>query len=285
MNKKKILMANIICSLGIDHLLLLLRKLFYKGNYIYVLNYHATPENESSVLEQQLVFYNKYFSSVNLSDLNQFFENKKWHKDKPGLILSFDDGLRSNFDVAAPLLEKYGFTAWFFIPTDFLDTSTDEQITFANNHSICARNIYKDGRIAMTWDEIQKLDKNHVIGCHTKSHHRMIASTPKIQIHQEIIVSKMILEDKLGHAIDAFCWVGGEEFSYSAQGAKAIREAKYKYSFMTNCMPIKIDTNPHQLQRNNVETSWSINLVKFAVSGVMDWLYIPKRKRVNKLTL
>ena len=284
MNKKKILLANTLCLLWIDRLLLLLRNLYYKGNYIYALNYHDTPESESSALEQQLIFYKKHFTSVNQSDLTHFFENKKWHKDKPGLILSFDDGLRSNFDVAAPLLEKFGFTAWFFIPSDFLDVPIDEQITFAKNHSINVRQSYKDGRVAMNWKEMRQLDKNHVIGCHTKSHKRMEASTTETQIHQEIVLSKKILAEKLGHQIDIFCWVGGEEKSYSSQGARAIREAKYKYSFMTNCMPIKTDTNPHQLQRNNVETSWSINLVKFAVSGVMDLLFFPKRKRVNYLT-
>ena len=288
MNKKKILLANILCFTGLDYLLLLLRKYCYKGNYIYALNYHDTPEHESSSLEKQLIFFKKHFSNVNQSDLNLFFANKEWHKDKPGLILSFDDGLRSNFDVAAPLLEKYGFTAWFFIPTDFLDVPISEQFEFANNHSICIRSCvrksYRDCRLAMTWDEVMQLDKNHVIGCHTKSHKRMEASTTETQISQEIVLSKKILEEKLGHQIEIFCWVGGEEQSYSDVGARAIREAKYKYSFMTNCMPIKTDTNPHQLQRNNVETSWSINLVKFAVSGVMDLLYFPKRKRVNYLT-
>ena len=146
------------------------------------------------------------------------------------------------------------------------------------------RQSYKDGRVAMNWKEMRQLDKNHVIGCHTKSHQRRVAAIKKTQIYQEIVVSKKIIADKLGHPIDIFCWVGGEENSYSAQGAKAIREAKYKYSFMTNCMPIKINTNPYQLQRNNVETSFSINLVKFILSGIMDLLYIPKRKRVNNLT-
>ena len=284
MNKKKIFLANTLSFIGIDEILLFFRKYFYKGNYIYALYYHDTPEHEISSLEQQLFYFKKHFSSVNQSDLNLFFANKEWHKDKPGLILSFDDGLRSNFDFAAPLIEKYGFTAWFFITTDFLDVPISEQFEFAKNHSITVRKSYRDSRLAMTWDEVRQLDKNHVIGSHTKSHKRMEASTTETQIHQEIALSKKYLEEKLGHQVDIFCWVGGEEQSYSAQGAKAIREANYKYSFMTNCMPIKTDTNPLQLQRNNIETSWSINLARFSVSGVMDLLYYPKRKRVNNLT-
>jgi peptidoglycan/xylan/chitin deacetylase (PgdA/CDA1 family) len=284
MNKKKIMLANVISTLKIDYLLLTLRNFFYKGNYIYALNYHDTPKIENSTLEQQLIFYKKHFSDVSISDLDQFFKNRKWHKDKPGLILSFDDGLRSNYEIAAPLLEKYGFTGWFFIPTDFPGVQVNEQITFMKNNRIGARVNYNDGRMAMTWNEIQQLDKKHVIGCHSKTHHRMVASTTKNKLQSEIIESKRILEEKLGHSVDTFCWVGGEELSYSSQGALTIREAKYKYSFMTNCMPITIHTNPLQLQRNNVETSWSINLVKFALCGVMDLLYMPKRKSVNKLT-
>ena len=112
----------------------------------------------------------------------------------------------------------------------------------------------------------------------------MIASSSNNKLQSEIIVSKKILEEKLGHTVDLFCWVGGEEFAYSNQAAQTIREATYKYSFMSNCMPITIHTNPLQLQRNNVETSWPINLVKFALCGVMDLLYLPIRKRINKLT-
>jgi len=284
MNKKKIILANVISTLKIDYLLLTLRNFFYKGNYIYALNYNETPEFESFKLEQQLIFYKKHFSDVSISDLDQFFKNRKWHKDKPGLILSFDDGLRSNYEIASPLLEKYGFTGWFFIPTDFPGVQVNEQIKFIKKHRIATRVNYNDGRIAMTWNEIQQLDKKHVIGCHTKTHHRMLASTTKDKLQSEIRESKRILEEKLGHSVDTFCWVGGEELSYSSQAAQTIREAKYKYSFMTNCMPITIQTNTLQLQRNNVETSWSINLVKFALCGIMDLLYMPKRKRVNKLT-
>ena len=284
MNKKKLFLANLFCKLKLDHLFLVLRNFYYKGNYIYAINYHDILRKENNAFEEQLIFYKKYFTSVSLADLDLFYENKKWHKDKPGLIITYDDGYRSHFDIAAPLLEKYGFTGWFFIPTDFLDAPVDKQITFTKKHFINTRETYNDGRVAMSWNEVQKLDKKHIIGCHTKTHHRMVASTSKNKVHQEIVVSKRILKERLGYDVNIFCWVGGEEKSYSAIGALAIHKAKYKYSFMTNCNPITISTNPLQLQRNNVETNWPINLVKFSLIGIMDLLYFPKRKRVNKLT-
>ena len=65
------------------------------------------------------------------------------------------------------------------------------------NNRIGARVNYNDGRMAMTWNEIQQLDKKHVIGCHSKTHHRMVASTTKNKLQSEIIESKRILEEKL----------------------------------------------------------------------------------------
>jgi hypothetical protein len=41
------------------------------------------------------------------------------------VILSFDDGRKDNYEVAYPLLQKYGFTASMHIPTGFVDGSVN----------------------------------------------------------------------------------------------------------------------------------------------------------------
>ena len=35
--------------------------------------------------------------------------------------ITFDDGYRDNFEVACPILQRYGLTGTFFVATDFLD--------------------------------------------------------------------------------------------------------------------------------------------------------------------
>ena len=99
-----------------------------------------------------------------------FLKNGKWHKNKPGLILSFDDGIKDNFEIAYPLLEKYGFIGWFFVPTDFVITAVKEQLGFAKNHQITMNMDLKEDRVAFNWDEINILANNLVIGGHTRSH-------------------------------------------------------------------------------------------------------------------
>jgi hypothetical protein len=42
--------------------------------------------------------------------------------------------------------------------------------------------------------------------------------------------------------------------------------------------------DPLQLQRTNVEADFAPALLRFQISGALDALYAPKRRRVNRLT-
>ena len=67
------------------------------------------------------------------------------------VVLTFDDGNKSDITYAAPLLKRYGFGATFFI-TEGL-------------------NSRKDKKAFLTWDEVRKLNESGFeIGNHTRSH-------------------------------------------------------------------------------------------------------------------
>lgn len=202
------------------------------GSYIRAINYHNTSFCDVKIFEAQMKFYQNHFSSVTKEDLDEFFITKIWKKEKPGLIISLFEGYRNNYDVAAALVEKYGFTGWFFIPTEYINTPVEEQKKFAGEHSIDMElDEYKDNRYALTWDEIRELDKRHVIASHTKTHYRITQNTTEEKMKDEIVNSKKELEDKLQHEISHFCWLGGEEFNYNAVSTSYVIEAGYKYLF------------------------------------------------------
>lgn len=85
-----------------------------------ILMYHAFTENEAetssvctlaSEFERQLsALRDTGYTSVGYADLIEFVNGKGKLPEKP-LLISIDDGYQNNLDLAAPLLEKYGFCA------------------------------------------------------------------------------------------------------------------------------------------------------------------------------
>jgi peptidoglycan/xylan/chitin deacetylase (PgdA/CDA1 family) len=251
--------------------------------FVRAVNYHDVPPSLAAAFEAQLRFYAERFEPVGRDGLLALWRGE-WRTRRPGLILSFDDGLRSHAEVAAPLLERYGFTGWFFVPAGLLDTPAADQRAVAERVTIRAADEYGDGRIFMTVDQMRSLARRHVVGCHTASHVRLTAGLDRPALEREIAGAKRLMERQLGTAVDAFCWVGGEEWSYSRAAAEEVRRAGFRLSFMTNSAPIRPATNLLQLQRTNVEAADPPWLVRFQLSGFMDVLYAPKRRRVNRLT-
>lgn len=270
---KKVILANFLERTKIIDLLLWPQRKLYKNKYIRAINYHGTSKKYQDNFEKQLIFFKQNYSSVKIKDLDNLLSGD-WKKEKPGLIISFDDGLKSNYDVAKPLLEKYGFMGWFFVPVGLIGTGNCK-LQDKTNTKDCSY---------MNWEDILKLSKYHIIGCHTFTHCRLYSNTSEYKLKGEIVNSKEILEQKLNKKIDVFCWVGGEEKTYTAKAAKYIRKAGYKYSFMTNNKPIFPRTNRFQLQRTNIEVDWPLSLVKFYLSGIMDIIYTGKRNRVSRIT-
>lgn len=252
--------------------------------FIRVINYHDVPPTLAGAFERQLLFYREKFEPVDLPRLRRLLTGQ-WEFQRPGLVLSFDDGLRSHAEIVAPLLERYGFTGWFLVPGGFIDAEPGAQAEFARAHLIRHSHFdYGDPRLAMTWDQVRELSWRHVIGCHSWNHRRLGNGLTRADLESEIPKARQRLAQELGSAVEVFAWVGGEEWSYSREAASVIREAGYVYSLMTNNEVIRPGCDPFQLQRTNIEAADSDAVVRFQLSGLMDLLYVGKRKRVNRLT-
>lgn len=85
-----------------------------------ILMYHAFTEDEadtdslctpaSEFAHQLSALRDAGYTSVGYADLIEFVNGKGKLPEKP-LLISIDDGYQNNLDLAAPLLEKYGFCA------------------------------------------------------------------------------------------------------------------------------------------------------------------------------
>src|SRR5690348_7607555 len=75
--------------------------------------YHGTPRREAAALERQLRLVRLAFPIVPLDQLAS--GSNAGGNGRARVALTFDDGLRSNVEVAYPILRKLGLSATFFV--------------------------------------------------------------------------------------------------------------------------------------------------------------------------
>lgn len=88
-------------------------------------------------------------------------------KRKMTLCLTFDDGLKSHAEIAAPLLEEYGWRGAFNVPVGFIGKSVLD-LTHAERQDLC---VSADAGAFMTWGEVKGLiAKGHDVYPHAFRH-------------------------------------------------------------------------------------------------------------------
>ena len=105
-------------------------------------------------------------------------------------IITFDDGYKSQFTSAKPILDHYGYRASFFIVCNFVGKTAEEM----NSSSIV--NFVGKGVEQMSWQDIMALYKHgNQIGAHTMNHLRNLTSMSNNELDYEIGQSKECLVD------------------------------------------------------------------------------------------
>ncbi len=118
------------------------------------------------------------------------------------IALTFDDGYRDFYTAAWPVLRQYNFKATNYVITNVIG---EEQY--------------------LTWPMLQELDTSGLIeiGAHTRSHPDL-RGLGKDKRWDEIIGSKAILEEGLGHPIASLCYPSG---FYNADTMADVKRAGY----------------------------------------------------------
>lgn len=144
------------------------------GEQLYVLHVDQFRE--------QMEYLNKEgYTTLLLDELKKL---KVW-PDKT-VVLTFDDGHESNFTLALPILQEFGFKAHFFITTGWIGTPhfmTEEQI----------RGLHQAGM---------------VIGSHGVTH-RFLSDLPEDVVKAELIDSKTVLENCVSLPVSSLSYPGG----------------------------------------------------------------------------
>jgi len=180
-----------------------------------ILTYHSfgpKPEKKEGVMQlhyritaekfdaQMKYLADQGYKTITFTDL---IENQINGKPIPeqAIVLTFDDGWKSQYDFAVPILEKYKFTGTFFIVTG----STG-------------------AKAYMSADELKDLNsKGFEIAAHTKTHPKLV-TLDDTKLADELQGSKKVLEDKLGITITTMAY---PYYGHDDRVMKAVQAAGY----------------------------------------------------------
>jgi peptidoglycan/xylan/chitin deacetylase (PgdA/CDA1 family) len=207
-----------------------------------ILCYHRlTDKCDSSmclsprVFDQQMKHLkNNGYRTISLEQLQCFLEFKCSIPEK-SVVITLDDGYRSAYEVAYPILKKYGFTATFFIYTDFVGAS----------------------RNAITWSQLREMKADGFeIGSHTLSHADLTQQREgeafrvyQDRIEKEIGDSKRIIDKKLTQDTMTFAFPFGR---YNATVLRICRQMGYNTGVSVKRGSNPFFADPLALKRNQI---------------------------------
>lgn len=169
-----------------------------RSNYIVpILMYHEITDEPKDnvklavspeVFEKQMKFLrDNNYNIVYVYEIARMIKDKERIPAKT-VAITFDDGREDNYLNAFPILKKYSIPATIFVIVDYLNRET-----------------------WLNYDELKSMSLAGVdIGSHTLSHLWLSSVDDKARWKQEILGSKLALEEILGKKIKSFSYPGGD---------------------------------------------------------------------------
>ena len=144
----------------------------------------VTPENLSAQLEQlaKRGYRGVTFSEMALGEV-----------EGNCVAVTFDDGYRSNFRLARPILERLEMPGTLYVPTDYVGGGP---MSWAGiDHWLGSE--HEGELVPVSWEEARELaDAGWEIGSHTKSHPRLTEVSDQ-QLERELVDSRLTCERML----------------------------------------------------------------------------------------
>lgn len=242
---------------------------------------HSTPErymsNFNDWIQKLKINYNLYSPDIFDSLLNENHAITNW--EKPGVVFTFDDGLRNN-RYALQVLEQNGIFGLLFVVPAFYRCPQEEQQQYYRKNIRSEFHAGLDGGP----DEVQALNaeelrywaqRGHVLGAHSYSHTMSENdSDEKAELETKGAIDAIELDT--GFKIRHFC---APFDSLLSTGKHHMDILKNHVQFYHSTFPGSNIERPDPLfiKRVNVELFWKQGAIDFACSR-FEWRRWAKRR-------
>lgn len=213
-----------------------------------ILMYHQISENPHPNFLEYTVTPKAFESQMKALKMLGFrtisFDQLMAHREGKGklprrpIIVTFDDGLTESIEHSVPVLEKLGFTAVYYMPTNYMGIKSGWMVP----------EIDAEFQI-VDWPTVRDLDsRGFEIGSHTMNH-PWLNRIPPEQCHEELEGSRKRLEDFLGHEVRHIAYPFG---AHNEQVKAIASETGYYTACTTEPFIAGADSNMFSLPRLNI---------------------------------
>lgn len=243
------------------------------GHVIPILMYHSIAhEDEHGVgayyriatppemfAKQMELLHTAGYKSVSVTEAVRLLR-----EPSPGkhVAITFDDGYRNFYTDAFPVLQRHGFTATMYLPTNYI----------ANTHQTF------NGRTCLNWSEVREMHRHGIVfGSHTMSHPKLYGMSWDA-IRGEVKTSRDVIEQELGAPVESFAYPYAfpEADRNFKSRLRSVLAETYHNSVCTTIGRCVATTDPYFLNRLPVNSADDEQLFRAKLAGGYDWLAKPQ---------
>ncbi len=250
-----------------------------RASAVPVLAYHmvtATAEAAEKLLcSVSVATFEKHMSwlrddgyrPLSVAEYTRCIRSRRGFPEK-SVLITFDDGYRSTFTRAYPILQRYRFPAVVFVATGSIgELRFPPDEVYGPLPSALA-----DELLPMTWSEVQRITDVFAIGGHSVTHGRlgrMDGST----IDWEVRECKRVLESKLLGPVTWFAYPNGikQHGDHNDATREALVGAGYEVAFTSEIGRNRANTDPFSQRRIEPKEDDTRALFEAKLVGGQDW--------------
>ena len=260
------------------------RRIFQNNNSVLRILIHHDIKSDDQInsFKNQIQKLSKEYDFISPKEFEKIIRSGKLKGKK--LLLTFDDGFKSNRVIAESILKNTGIKAIFFIISDFIGLKINSL-----NYSKIISNIYPNGPTLnqlsepMDFDDIQFLiNSGHTIGCHTATHKMLSKISKIIDLKEELVDSKDNLEKTFNIKIKHIAYPFGTFESIDEKSLKLISES---YEFVHTGLRGNNIKEQKLLYRDATNPETKTTRLKAFLLGNADFIYKNKLKTLKSFLI
>ena len=202
---------------------------------------------------------NKEFCIVSIDDYIKYLGLR----ERKLITITFDDAYTSIQSKVLPIIKKYNIPITVFIP-----------INCVGGYNTWDTSIGKEQLKILDWSEIKILSNEPLLtfGSHGLSH-ISLGNVSRTILEDEIIKSKIILENEINTSVNYFSYPYGQLKDFSKNTLTLLKDCGYKAGFTTNWSRRNSKRNVYYLNRIEIRNSDCIKTFKKIINRKVDFKY------------